>query len=131
MLFRSVYILKNFDGTGDNIWVKLNRGENPTANKRNDSNTPPTVVKADNIVINKTNGKTAFSLTLTLEQLGVQSGASIDSFRFYMAECAENTSGDFNFYGSNMKYDGTACGDAADCNNFATFALATNTVTLP
>lgn len=126
-----VYFLKNFDGTGDNIWVKLNRGENPTVNKRNDSNVPPTATKGANVVINRTNGKTAFSLTVTLADLGVAAGTSIDSFRFYMAECAENGGGDFNFYGSTMCYNGTALGDAVTCNNFAKFTLGTGKVSLP
>ena len=126
-----VYFLKNFDGTGDNIWVKLNRGENPTVNKRNENNTPPIATKADNIVITRMNGKTAFSLTVSLADLGVAEGSLIDSFRFYIAECAENGGGDFNFYGSTMNYKGTALGDAVTCNNFAKFTLGTGKVSLP
>lgn len=126
-----VYFLKNFDDTADNLWVKLNRGDNPTVNKRNDGNTPPTATKANNIVINKTNGKTAFSLTVTLEELGVAAGETIDNFRFYLAECAENDGPDFNFYGSTLSYKGKAFGDAANCNNFAKFTLATNSIYFP
>ncbi len=126
-----VYFLKNFDGQADNIWVKLNRGDTPTVNKRNETNVPPTATKGENITINKTNGKTAFSLTVTLEQLGVASGASIENFRFFIAECAENDGSDFNFYGSTLKYKETALQDGVDCNNWATFTLATNAITLP
>lgn len=107
----SVYFKTDFNGNTDNIWIKREAfGE-----------------AWKTIAIEKANGVTSFSLTVTLEDLGVTDG-TIESFRFYLAECSDNSANDFNFYGSNLYYQNVAFGDAASCENFAVFTLATNEI---
>ena len=66
-----------------------------------------------------------------LGELGIAEGATLDSFRFLMAECADGGN-DFQLYdNADLTYDGKTVNGAHSCDNWATFALATNTVTLP
>ena len=110
----SVYFKTNFNGNNDNIWIKRDAfGE---------------AIKTVNI--NKADGVTSFSLTMTLAELGV-TGGSLESFHFYLAECSDQSPNDFAFYGSNLYYQNVALGDAVNCENFAIFTLATNEITLP
>lgn len=109
----SVYYKTGFNDTADNIWVKRDAFGD--------------VWKT--IAIDKADGVTAFSLTLTLEELGVSDG-SLESFHFYLAECSDNSSSDFNYYGSTLYYQNIAVGDAAFCENFAVFSLVTKEITL-
>ena len=98
----------------DNIWIKLDHS----------------AVSADKTIAILRNGyETTFSLTLSLEELGIAHNDTLERFRFYLAECADGGN-DFNFYGSDVKYKGTAFGDGANCNNYATFTLATEKITL-
>lgn len=121
----SVYFLTNFNGTADNVWVKLNH-DALTVNK------PDTVVtEADPITITRQDGVTTFSLTVTLEQLGIGTGETLDSFRFYIAECSDNSGNDFIYYGSDLAYTGTSAGDAAFFRNYLVFTLATGEISFP
>ena len=118
----SVYFLTNFNGTADNVWVKLDH-DALTVNK------PDTVVtKADPITIDRQDGVTTFSLTVTLEQLGIGTGETLDSFRFYIAECSDNSGSDFALYASDLSYKGTAAGDPARFENYLLFTLATGEI---
>ena len=110
----NVYLIRQFEDRADNIWIKLDHS----------------AVSADKTIAILCNGyETTFSLTLSLEELGIASIDTLESFRFYLAECADGGN-DFNFYGSDVKYKGTAFGDGANCNNYATFTLATEKITL-
>ena len=110
----NVYLIRQFEDRADNIWIKLDHS----------------AVSADKTIAILCNGyETTFSLTLSLEELGIASNDTLESFRFYLAECADGGN-DFNFYGSDVKYKGTAFGDGANCNNYATFTLATEKITL-
>lgn len=121
----SVYFLTNFNGTADNVWVKLDH-DALTVNK------PDTVVtEGSPVTITRQDGVTTFSLTVTLEQLGIGTGETLDSFRFYIAECSDNSPNDFNLYASDLAYDGTAAGDAAFFRNYLVFTLATGEISFP
>lgn len=120
-----VYFLTGFNGDADNVWVKLDH-ETLTVNK------PDTVVtKGASIAIARRDGVTSFSLTVTLEQLGIGAGETLESFRFYMAECSDNSQNDFALYASDLAYDGTAAGDAAFFRNYLLFTLAAQEVSIP
>lgn len=112
----NVYFIREFADRADNIWIKLDHS---------------TTAVDKTIAINKTDSYTSFSLTLTLGELGIAEGATLDSFRFLMAECADGGN-DFQLYdNADLTYDGKTVNGAHSCDNWATFALATNTVTLP
>ena len=121
----SVYFLTGFNGDADNVWVKLDH-ETLTVNK------PDTVVtKGASIAIARRDGVTSFSLTVTLEQFGIGAGETLESFRFYMAECSDNSQNDFALYASDLAYDGTAAGDAAFFKSYLLFTLAAQEVSIP
>ena len=118
----SVYFLTNFNGTADNVWVKLDH-DALTVNK------PDTVVtEGSPVTITRQDGVTTFSLTVTLEQLGIGTGETLDSFRFYIAECSDNSGNDFALYASDLSYKGTAAGDPARFENYLLFTLATGEI---
>ena len=122
----SVYFLTDFNGETDNVWCKLDH-ENLSVNK------PDTVVKKAEkpVTINRQDGVTTFSLTVTLEQLGIGAEESLESFRFYLTECSDNSSADFNLYGSDLAYQEKAAGDPARFENYLLFTLATQEVSFP
>lgn len=122
----SVYFLTDFNGETDNVWCKLDH-ENLSVNK------PDTVVKKAEkpVTINRQDGVTTFSLTVTLEQLGIGAEESLESFRFYLTECSDNSSADFNLYGSDLAYQEKAAGDPARFENYLLFTLVTQEVSFP
>ena len=108
----SVYRYTDFNGNADNIWFKTNHEDS----------------KYQTIEIDRTNGVTTFNLTVTLSDLGV---TELTDFRFYMAECSDNSTVDFSFGGSDLKYGTTSAGDAAFFRNFLMFRLADSAILLP
>ncbi len=112
----SVYLFNEFDGTADNVWFKLDH--NATEENKN-------------IAIDRANGVTTFSLTVTLEELGIGADETLESFRFYLAECSDNSDVDFNFYGSDLAYQEQPAGDAARFENYLLFTLATEEISFP
>lgn len=121
----SAYRIYDFADQADNIWVKRNGDEF----SRDDNH--PKATKLDNVAIttDPKTGAQSFSLNVTPAMLGVQ--GTLKGFRFYLAEASDNSSRDFNFYGSDVQVNGTAFGDGANCSNYALYSAKTGTITLP
>lgn len=121
----SAYRIYDFADQADNIWVKRNGDEFSRDNNH------PKATKLDNVAIttDPETGAQSFSLNVTPAMLGVQ--GTLKGFRFYLAEASDNSSRDFNFYGSDVQVNGTAFGDGANCSNYALYSAKTGTITLP
>lgn len=121
----SAYRIYDFADQIDNLWVKRNGDEFSKGDNR------PQSTKLDHVTIttDPETGAQSFSLTVTPAMLGID--GTLKGFRFYLAEASDNSSVDFNFYGSDIRVNGTALGDGANCNNYALYATETGTITLP
>ncbi len=124
----SVYLFTEFTSLTDNLWFHMDFNDYENGITRiNGQLAYERGEKLSNVTITREDGVTKFSLVLSYEKLGIN---STDAFNFYLKECSDANSVDFNLYEGDLVVDGKQMGNPERCTNWPTLN-ADGTITTP